>query len=204
MAKNKGVLLFLSALLIAAVLLAGCVEETPTNEAQMLSPTLSPTRTPAPSSTVHETTWVIASEDELLGKYEKSDRIFERTERHGRIIYNHQRMIDEAIVEKDRRVYVFDNTTKELIYEVIQWRDDLPEHLPPIISKEEAESMVEGTIMGTNLWFIDPDSWMFPIEPTPKNPCWAVSLADENGYNVDVIIIDAVEGEILGHGVPFP
>ena len=148
--------------------------------------------------------WVIASEDELLGKYEKSDRLFKRIERHGRIIYRHQRMIDDAIVEKDRRVYIFDRSTKELIEKDIHWRDNLPEHLPQIITREEAEFMVEGKIMYTDLWFIDPDSWMFPIKPTPRNPCWAVRIADDKGYNTDVIVIDAVEGKVLGHGVPWP
>lgn len=29
-------------------------------------------------------------------------------------------------------------------------------------------------------------------------------IEDDKGYNTDVIIVDAVEGKILGHGVPFP
>ena len=149
-------------------------------------------------------TLVTPSKDELLGKYEKSDRLFKRIERHGRIIYRRQRTIDDAIVEKDRRVYIFDRSTKELIEKDIHWRDNLPEHLPQIITREEAEFMVEGKIMYTDLWFIDPDSWMFPIKPTPRNPCWAVRIADDKGYNIDVIVIDAVEGKILGHGVPWP
>jgi len=203
------ILVVLSGLLIAAVLLAGCVDEVSNNATVTPSPTFSPT----PSSTVPETTWVIASEDELLGKYEKSDRMFERTERHGRIIYNHQRMIDEAVVEKDRRVYMFDNTTKELIYKDIQWRDDLPEHLPSVISEADAESIaktvgkgkiMETSLAHTKLLYIASDSCWHPIKPTPENPCWIVYFADENGYNIDVIIIDAVEGKILGHGVPFP
>ncbi len=148
--------------------------------------------------------WVIASEDELLGKYEKSDLLFHRDVTDNKIIYWHQRKIDEATVEKDFINYQFDKDTKELIKKTVRWRDDLPEHLPPIITKEEAESMVSGKIMGTRLLFISPDSWRYPVKPTPKNPCWVVSIADDKGYNVDVIIIDAVEGKILGHGVPFP
>ena len=148
--------------------------------------------------------WVIASEDELLGKYEKSDRLFKKFVSDRTIVYLHQRKIDDAIVEKDYINYQFDKNTKELIKKTVHWRDDLPEHLPKIITREEAESMVEGKIMYTDLWFIDPDSWMFPITPTPNNPCWAVRIADDKGYNIDVIVIDAVEGKILGHGVPFP
>jgi len=148
--------------------------------------------------------WVIASEDELLGKYEKSDRSFKKFVSDRTIVYLHQRKIDDAIVEKDYINYQFDKNTKELIKKTVHWRDDLPEHLPKIITREEAESMVEGKIMYTDLWFIDPDSWMFPITSTPNNPCWAVRIADDKGYNIDVIVIDAVEGKILGHGVPFP
>ena len=152
--------------------------------------------------------WVIASEDELLEKYEKSDSVFKRTEKGNWITYRHPphppRMIDGAIVEKDRRVYIFDRSTKELLEKNIHWRDDLPEHLPPIITREEAESMVGGKIMYTDLWYISPESDIFPIKPTPKNPCWAVEIADDRGYNTDVIVIDAVNGTIVGHGVPIP
>jgi len=82
-----------------------------------------------------------------------------------------------------------------------------------VISKEEAESIAKSVAKGkimnrgpahTKLLFISPDSCWFKIKPTPKNPCWIVYFADENGYNTDVIIVDAVEGKILGHGVPFP
>jgi flagellar basal body-associated protein FliL len=148
--------------------------------------------------------WVIASEDELLGKYEKSDKQFTKRVFDDTIGYWHSRRIDDAKVEKDHIRYLFDRDTKELIEKDIRWRDDLPEHLPEIITKEEAESMVGGKIMYTNLWYISPKSHVFPIKPTPKNPCWTVSIADDKGNNIDVIIIDAVEGKILGHGVPIP
>jgi len=157
--------------------------------------------------------WVIASEDPLLGEYEESDLLFKRDVTDDKIIYWHLRMIDGAIVEGDRIVYQFDKDTKKLIKKIVDWRDDLPEHLPPVISKEEAESIAKtegkGKIMNTSLThtkilFISPDSCWFKIKPTPKNPCWIVYFADENGFNTDVIIIDAVEGKILGHGVPYP
>jgi uncharacterized membrane protein YkoI len=162
-------------------------------------------------------TMVTPSEDELLGKYEKSDRQFKRTELGNRIVYGHHRRIDDVIVEGDRINYQFDKSTKELKKRIIHWRDDLPEHLPPVISKEEAESIAiaiakskaKGKIMDTSLAhtrlrYISPDSCWHPIKPTPENPCWIVYFADDKGYNIDVIIIDAVEGKVLGHGVPFP
>ncbi|MBA7519892.1 hypothetical protein ES705_11980 [subsurface metagenome] len=149
-------------------------------------------------------TTVTPCSDELLGKYEKSDKHFTKFVSDDAIVYWHQRMVDDAIVEKDHIRCKFDKNTKELIEKEFEWRSDIPEHLPPIITREEAESMVGGKIMNTNLWFISPKSHRFPIKPTPKNPCWTVSIADDRGYNIDVIIIDAVEGKILGHGVPLP
>jgi len=63
--------------------------------------------------------WVIASEDELLGKYEKSDLLFKRMEIGNMIVYGHQRKIDDAIVEGDSIVYQFDKDTKELKKKII-------------------------------------------------------------------------------------
>ncbi|MEA3281422.1 MAG: hypothetical protein U9Q68_02520 [Euryarchaeota archaeon] len=117
-------------------------------------------------------TVVTPSEDELLGKYEKSDKLFERTERHGRIIYWHNRMIEDAFVEKDQIVYIFNMDGKKLIEKRIHWRDDLPEHLPRIITKEQAESIAGGG--SATLYFISPESHLVPIKPTPENPCWEV------------------------------
>ena len=159
--------------------------------------------------------WVIASEDELLGKYEKSDRPFRKSVSKRTITYVHERKIDGVEVTEDRISYVFDKNTKELIRKYVKWRDDLPEHLPPVplISKDEVESIAKseakGKIMNTSLahtrlCYISSNDCWYPIEPPPENPCWIVYFADKYGYNVDVIIIDAVEGKILGHGVPFP
>ena len=159
--------------------------------------------------------WVIVNEDPLLGKYEKSDRAFKKSVSNRTITYVHERKIDGVEVTEDRIAYVFDKNTKKLIRKYVKWRDDLPEHLPPVplISKEEAESIAKseakGKIMNTSLahtrlcYISSNDSW-YPLEPPPKNPCWIVYFADDEGYNTDVIIIDAVEGKILGHGVPFP
>ena len=158
-------------------------------------------------------TIVTPSTDELLGKYEKIVRQFERQETDNKIVYWHQRRVDGAIVEGDRIVYQFDKDTKEPIKKIVNWRDDLPEHLPPVISKEKAESIAKsvakGKIMNTSLAhtklrYISPNSCWYPIKPLPKNPCWIVYFADDRGYNIDVIIIDAVDGKILGYGVPFP
>lgn len=156
------------------------------------------------SSEPSEPQWVITCEEDLLRKLETSDKEFIKSELGDLIAYKHLRMIDEAIVEKDYIRYVFDKNTGELIEKDVHWRDDLPEHLPPIISREQAESMVRGEIDSAALYFIDPESNVFPIKPTPRNPCWVVWLTGDTGYIEDVVVIDAVEGKIVGHGVPPP
>ena len=148
--------------------------------------------------------WHITCEDDLLRELETSDKEFTEHEIGDSIVYWHQRMIDEAIVEFDYIRYEFDRNTKELIEKDVHWRDDLPEQLPPIISREEAESMVEGEIQYSKLYYISPESDVYPIKPTPKNPCWVIRIVGDSGYIEDVIVIDAVEGRIVGHGVPPP
>jgi hypothetical protein len=71
-----------------------------------------------------------------------------------------------------------------------------------VITKEEAESMVRGEVPFTKLYIISPYSVVFPIKPTPENPCWIVRSVD-NG-NTIVTIIDAMNGKILGYGVSPP
>ena len=40
--------------------------------------------------------------------------------------------------------------------------------------------MVEGSVQFSELIIIDPQSYVFPTEHTPPNPCWVVrSLVDE-------------------------
>ncbi|CAD6493624.1 MAG: hypothetical protein DIAAKJNI_00526 [Candidatus Argoarchaeum ethanivorans] len=193
--NGRTTILVLSAVLIAVVL-SGCVEEVSDHE---IDETLR-------KIYGDNATLVTASEDELLAKYEKSDKVFKKTDIGDMVVYRHQRMVDGAIVEKDRIVYQFDKDTKELIKKTIHWRDDLPEHLPQIITKEEAESIAGGG--SATLYFISPESHVVPIKPTPDNPCWEVwkvTETDEHGTTYyDIIIVDAVEGKILGHGVPPP
>lgn len=146
--------------------------------------------------------WVIASEDELLGKYEESDRRFIRKEIGDKIVYWHQRRIDNATVAGDYISYIFDNNTKELLEKRIHWQSDLPEYVTTKITKEQAESLVRGEVQFTTLYFRLPDTPVFPIEPTPQDPCWVVRSIDNS--NIIITVIDAMNGEILGYGVPPP
>jgi PGF-CTERM protein len=145
---------------------------------------------------------VVAGNDDLLGRYEKGDKEFEKVEIGDMIVYWHQRMIDDAIVEGDYIVYQFDRNTHELLKKKEHWRSDLPDHVIPVITKEQAEYMVKGEVQFTQLYIISPESDVFPVDPTPQNPCWVVRSVD-NGKMI-VTIIDAVEGKILGYGVPPP
>ena len=139
---------------------------------------------------------------DLLRQYEPDYRNFKGVRIADRIVYFKQRTIGEAIVQRNYIAYHFDKDTKELVDMRMRWRVGLPAKLPRIISRKRAESMVEGEIRFSQLYYISPESDVFPIEPTPENPCWVVEAL--NNGNVTVTVIDAVEGKILGPGVPPP
>ncbi|MFC1800240.1 FlgD immunoglobulin-like domain containing protein [Candidatus Eisenbacteria bacterium] len=118
-------------------------------------------------------------------------------------VYFHQRTLGGATVQGDFIVLQYDIQTGELLRRIEHWRDDLPEQLPQLgITMEEAEVMVEGEILFTRLKIIAPGSPVYPIEPTPMNPCWVVR-SEVNGYQ-KVTVIDAVDGTLLGYGVSPP
>ncbi|MFC1594198.1 right-handed parallel beta-helix repeat-containing protein [Candidatus Omnitrophota bacterium] len=115
----------------------------------------------------------------------------------------HMREIDGIIVEKDYIVKIYDNTTKQLLEEKRRWREDLPKTAPTnLIAKKKAESMVEGEVQFSKLYYISPETDVFPLEPIPTNPCWIVRSQTDEG--LIVTIIDAVKGRELGRGVPPP
>lgn len=137
--------------------------------------------------------------------YEPSDREFTEVEIGDRfIVYYHPRMIGEATIEKDLIVYRFDAGTGELLEKKTHWREDLPDELPPsLLGAEEAEALVGGDVEFSRLLYISPDSDVFPLDPTPTNPCWVVRSTDDRGHPL-VGIVDAVSGEYLGEGIPPP
>jgi hypothetical protein len=145
---------------------------------------------------------VVASQEPLLCNHEKTDRQFHKLQIGDTVSYFHQRMIGEAIVERDFIRYQFNVDSGDVIEHTVQWRDDLPATADPVIAQDEAESMAEGDVLRSTLYFISPDSYVFPLTPTPDGPCWIVR-SDVGGWPV-VSIIDAVTGEDLGRGVPPP
>jgi hypothetical protein len=143
-----------------------------------------------------------AAIDELLAQYETGDKEFVKKEIADAIVFHHQRMIDEAIVEGDQIIYLFDKETKELRDKAVRWRDDLPEHVTYNITKENAEKMVSGEISFSHLFIVPLDPKLYPIPAMPYNPCWKIAV-EEDGY-IHLKIIDAVTGEYLGEGPPLP
>jgi hypothetical protein len=146
---------------------------------------------------------VSPANDSLLGKYENSNRIFKRSLIGDKIVYLHQRTIKGTIVENDNILYQFDRDTGELLKKEVHWRSDLQEDLPTAsITRQEAESTVTGEVQFSELIIISKNSDVFPIENPPDHACWVVRTVKDG--NIIVIIIDAVTGEFLGHGVPPP
>ena len=145
----------------------------------------------------------VSADHGFLQDYGEGDREFVEVEIGDRmVVYFHQRMIGGAVVERDNIVYQFDRSG-ELLAKKVHWRDDLPENLPELaLTRNGAEAMVEGEIQSTRLYYIDPESDVFPIDPAPENPCWVVRSVEDG--RVTVTIIDAVGGGILGNGVPPP
>ncbi|HVP57111.1 MAG TPA: hypothetical protein VMU02_03350 [bacterium] len=140
---------------------------------------------------------------DLLSGLEPSSRHFDEFEVAGRVVYFHQRAIDSAAVEGDYINYQFDAGTKQLLAKKTHWRDDLPEHLPPIsITRQVAEAMAAGEIQSSRLVIISPESAVLPLKPVPQDPCWVVR--SRQGGELRITVIDALTGELLGYGVPPP
>jgi hypothetical protein len=149
-------------------------------------------------------TMVVASQDPLLNPYATgnvANMTFKKVTFDNHLSYFHQRKIGDAYVELDGIAYAFDENDS-LIVNRTHWRNDLPEVLPEVITEEQAEAIAGGD--SAILVYIDPESSVFAsIKPTPTNPCWNVYV-HSSGFVTDSVVIDAVTGEVLGHGVPPP
>jgi hypothetical protein len=145
---------------------------------------------------------VYAQDDNLLSRYESNTEDFTRVEIGDYIVYYKQHMIGDAVVEGDLTVYQFDKATKELRNKKENLRADISKSVPAVISREKAESMVEGKVVSSSLLIISPDSHVFPLEPPPTNPCWVVRTVTDGALVLNVI--DAVTGERLEDGISPP
>lgn len=140
----------------------------------------------------------------LLEGYVANPSEFRELEIGKKIVYWYQRMIGEALVEFDFILFHFDRETHELLDVKGHWREDLPPVLPKLnITKEQAESMVEGKVKFSRLYIVSPKSTTFEIKPAPANPCWVVNSLDKVRGTLKTVI-DAVEGTVLGYGAPPP
>ncbi|MFH1038676.1 MAG: hypothetical protein V1789_08440, partial [PVC group bacterium] len=123
-----------------------------------------------------------------------------------RAVFWKMRMIGDALVERDFTVVQFDAANRRQLSKKECRRPGLPDQLPPVISKEDAEFLAGAgggeEVLFSRLIFISPESAVFPLHPPPENPCWVVRVLT-NGSPA-VVIIDAVTGDFLGYGVPPP
>ena len=150
---------------------------------------------------------------QLLSRYAAADSPSRRSE-SGRpaftqyesgslLVYYYQRMIDQAIVEGEYIVYQVDKVTGEFVAVRTHWREGLPDHLPPgLITQAQAEAMFPGDVLRSALYIISPESDVFPLDPAPQNPCWVVRHV--NRGMLMVTVVDAVDGRVLGNGIPPP
>jgi len=145
---------------------------------------------------------IVASQAELLRGYDQSDRVYTWVQIDSLISYFHQRKIGEATVEKDFIRYIFNVNTGQLVEQTTRWREELPERVSPAIAREQVEYLVEGVVDTTRLYFLSPDTDVYPITPRPTGPCWIVTSRD--GDRLIITIFDAITGEKLGHGIPPP
>ncbi|MHC1728515.1 MAG: hypothetical protein AB9866_21355 [Syntrophobacteraceae bacterium] len=168
------------------------------------APVMGQAPVPEQSNAIQVSTKVVPSGDSMLSRVEKSDREFIRLENKqlNRVSYFHPRMIGEALVEKDFIRYKFDLETESLVEEKRHWREELPSRLPEVMSKAEAEALVEGEVQYSNLIYISPVSEIYPVKPTPTNPVWVVKTKVD-GLPV-VAIVDGITGSRLGNGIPPP
>lgn len=145
---------------------------------------------------------VTARDEPLLAPYDASAREYLKLQIDNVVSYFHQRMAGEAIVERDFVRYRIDAGTGALLEHTVHWRPDVPAGVTPLVTRAEAEAAVLGTVVGSRLWIIAPDSDVFPLRPPPPGPCWVVrSIVDDR---LVVSILDALTGDFLGLGIPPP
>jgi hypothetical protein len=152
----------------------------------------------------------VGSED--WNKYDIGDKLrsgyFQRhlSPSLGSIVCYGDRAVDDVSIGGDELHFAFDINSGQLLRKRIHWRWDLPEQLPtPLISREEAEAMVEGEVNRSWLAILSPDQVLFDPRNIPyQDPCWSVSSRTVAGdlEISNVTVINAMTGEILGHYSP--
>jgi len=155
----------------------------------------------------------------------QSAQAFHEVELSDRIVYARQRIVAgagvEAIVQGDHVAYHFDRETGRVKDFRVQWRDDIPDILPDVIDKAGAEAAALdraeeeriarrlpgiqrnlAKVRFSGLYYLQPDSAVVVQHPAPQNPCWIVET--EQAGAISAVVIDAVEGRIVGPAVPPP
>jgi len=157
--------------------------------------------------------WTEMNETEFLAAVEKSGLSFTSYDKGERgIVYEHRRKIDNVRVVADEIHYQFHaNGTFDKMR--AHWTEGLPDTLPEVISEQEAIDIVGANDTTMYLAFVESIFGTLNITIPTSNPCWVVRVwedyYDSEGnttytWNVDVVVVDAVTGEIVGHGTPLP
>ncbi|MBN1123740.1 MAG: hypothetical protein JXA82_01945 [Sedimentisphaerales bacterium] len=120
-----------------------------------------------------------------------------------RLVYYKGRQIGEAIVQKDHVIYELDQRTGQLRDFRVHWRDDLPDRLPKVISREQAAARLGGKLRYGRLFYLAEDSEVIPIRPVPKEPCWIIHTIEDGG-ELKASVVDAISGLLLGPAIPPP
>ena len=157
--------------------------------------------------------WTEMNETEFLAAVEESGLNFTSYDCGERgTVYEHHRKIDNVRVVADVIHYQFHaNGTFDKMR--VHWTEGLPDTLPEIISEQEAIDIVGANDTTMYLAFVESILGAYNITTPTNNPCWVVRVwqdyydSESNRtytWNVDVVVVDAVTGEIVGHGTPLP
>lgn len=153
-----------------------------------------------------------ASNEISLENFEKNppkdnngrEQKFQKFEAMGKVVYFSQRMIGDAIVEKDQSVYVFEKANGKLKEKNISFKPGLQKDLPAnLISKKQAEGLVDGNVKFSNLYYAADNSDIFKINFDRTRPIWAVTSTDSNNED-KITVIDAIDGKKLGNAIAPP
>ena len=145
---------------------------------------------------------VVAKNEPLLAKHVSGDEKYTKYEIGDYIVYHQQRMIGDAVVEKDFKTIQFHKYTKKLHKKIDTFREGLPTRIETVMSKEKAHASVEGKVIYSMKMIIHPKSDIFKFKPTPQNPCHVVW--HEVGGEIIITVFDAVTGKKIGNGISPP
>lgn len=201
---KQGVLIVLTAMLIFALALIplACQDEQ-----------APPEENTTPEVQCSPPNWTVKNETEFLALAEQCNLSFSRydTGDYG-FSYSYYRKIGNISVWNNKVTYLFykNGGFRE---KIINWREGLPSEPPEILISEQEAIRIAGGVGNendyANLYYIEKCSYFDYLEETPENPVWLVRTWKEgcspsnytSPYDTNSLAIDAITGEVLGHGI---